>query len=160
MFTRAIMRMIMITRSLQISLAGRTRIISHWIETERSNFRRKVLSFFTLLVSRSFLLLVEANCCLDRYHQVPCDKWERRGRDKRSSHWREGIRNNPFRGYSGERRARAFSSYAFDFSIDMPVTSFVGDIEWERGRVCACIHTFIHSFIYRAHSIRHCWKRY
>jgi len=80
-FTRAIMRMIMITRQLRIPLAGRTRIITRRIESERSNFRRKVLSFFTLLVFRSFLLLVEANCCLDRYRVLPSDKKKGR-RDK------------------------------------------------------------------------------
>lgn len=37
------------------SIAAKARIISRQIESERLHFRRKVLSFFTLLVSRSFL---------------------------------------------------------------------------------------------------------
>lgn len=74
------MGMIMITRRLRISPAGRIRIISRRIESERSNFRRKVLSFFMLLVSRSFPLSpIEANCCLDRYRVPPCDKRKREG---------------------------------------------------------------------------------
>jgi len=156
-FTRTIMRMI--TRQLQISLAGRIWIISRQIESERSNFYEKVFKLFYASLCPEVFYPVEANCCLDRYRVLLWDKGMGR-RDKRSSHWREGIRNNPFRVYSEKGKAHAFSSYAFDFSIDMPVTSFVGYTERECGRVCACIHIFIHSFIYCAHSIRHCWKRY